>query len=150
MARFRISVNGRVRSVDVPPDTPMLDLLRDQLGLTGAKYGCGEGHCGACMVLSDGVAAPSCLLAVGDVGDHAIVTAEGLADGAVADAFAQEAALQCGYCTPGLVVAVTALLSRSPDPGEDEIRDALAKNLCRCGVHLRVIRAVKRAARGHS
>jgi aerobic-type carbon monoxide dehydrogenase small subunit (CoxS/CutS family) len=148
MATFRISVNGRERRVDVPGEIPLLDVLRDELELTGAKYGCGEGHCGACVVLVDGESVPSCRLAIGEVGERRIVTAEGLADGAVADAFAQEGALQCGYCTPGLVVAATALLARTPDPSEDEIRNALARNLCRCGVHLRVIRAVRRAARG--
>jgi nicotinate dehydrogenase subunit A len=148
VARFQISVNGRERTVEVPADATLLEVLRDELGLTGAKYGCGEGRCGACAVLVDGEEHPACRIAIADVGARTITTIEGLATGPVVDAFVAEGALQCGYCTPGLVVAATALLARTPDPGEDEIRAALAGHLCRCGVHGRVIRAVRRAAEG--
>lgn len=148
MPRFEITVNGRERAVDVPDGTSLLEVLRDALELTGAKYGCGEGRCGACVVLADGAPVPSCRMTIGEVGAREIVTVEGLADGPVANAFVAEGALQCGYCTPGLVVAATALLARDRDPSEDVIREALAGHLCRCGVHGRVIRAVRRAAGG--
>lgn len=148
MPIFQISINGRERSADVPADTPLLDVLRDELELTGAKYGCGEGRCGACVVLVAGEPVPACRVRISEIGTHAVTTSEGLASGPVADAFAAEGALQCGYCTPGLVVAATALLARNPDPSPDEIRETLAGHLCRCGVHLRVIRAVRRAAGG--
>jgi len=148
MARFHISVNGREHAIAAPGETSLLEVLRDELDLTGTKYGCGEGQCGACAVLVDGEEVPACRVRLADVAARRVVTIEGLAAGPIADAFAAEGALQCGYCTPGLVVAATALLARSPDPGEDEIRGALDHHLCRCGVHLRVIRAVRRAARG--
>ena len=148
MARFQLSINGCEHAVDVPGDTRLLEVLRDELALTGTKYGCGEGQCGACVVLADGEPVPACRLTIAEIGARRITTIEGLARGAVVDAFVAEGALQCGYCTPGLVVEATALLARSPDPSEDEIRGALDHHLCRCGVHLRVIRAVRRAARG--
>ena len=147
--RFELSINGQTREVDVAPGTPLLEVLRDDLALTGAKYGCGEGRCGACVVLVEGEAVPSCRLHVEDVGARTILTSEGLGgETAVARAFVAEGAMQCGYCTPGLVVAATALLARTPDPSDDQIRDALGSHLCRCGVYGRVIRAVHRAARG--
>ncbi len=148
MPVFELSVNGRGRLVDVPADTSLLDVLRDELELTGAKYGCGQGRCGACVVLVGGEPLPACGLPISELGRRAVTTSEALASGPVADAFAAEGALQCGYCTPGLVVEATALLARNPDPSVDEIREALAPHLCRCGVHLRVIRAVRRAAGG--
>ena len=138
--------------LDVPTRTALLDVLRDELGLFGAKYGCGEGRCGACCVLIEGQSIPSCVTRVDDVGTRSIVTVEGLARGgvlsAVQEAFVSEGAMQCGYCTPGLVVAATALLARRAAPGDDEIRDALDGHLCRCGVHGRVVRAVRRASGG--
>lgn len=151
MTRFQLTVNGRDHVVDVAASTPLLDVLRDELGLFGAKYGCGEGQCGACCVLIDGESAPSCALPVEAVGARAIVTVEGLAaDGPseVQDAFVAEGAMQCGYCTSGLVVAATALLARNRSPSDDEIRAALDGHLCRCGVYGRVVRAVRRAAGG--
>ena len=129
-------------------------MLRDDLGLTGTRYGCGRGQCGACYVLADSGRGPravaSCLLAVDQAAAVEITTIEGLAsDGkpsAVQDAFVAEDAMQCGYCTSGMVISAAALLATSPQPSDAEIRDALAANLCRCGVYTRAIRAVKRAA----
>ncbi|HEU4730398.1 MAG TPA: (2Fe-2S)-binding protein [Kofleriaceae bacterium] len=149
MTRFALTINRRHAVVDVPSDTPLLDVLRDELGLLGAKYGCGEGQCGACCVLVDGESAPSCTLPIAAVGSRPITTIEGLT-GAVAseiqDAFIAEGAMQCGYCTSGLVIAAAALLARTPSPGDDDIRAALDGHLCRCGVYGRVISAVRRAA----
>jgi nicotinate dehydrogenase subunit A len=151
MTRFALTINGRDRVVDVPSDMRLLELLRDELGLVGAKYGCGEGQCGACCVLVDGESVTSCTLPVAAVGARPIVTIEGLADAmpaVVQDAFVAEGAMQCGYCTSGLVIAATALLARTPSPSEDQIRAALDGHLCRCGAYGRVVRAVRRAAGG--
>jgi aerobic-type carbon monoxide dehydrogenase small subunit (CoxS/CutS family) len=152
MTRLALSVNGVQRAVDVPAGTTLLDVLRDELGLVGAKRGCGEGHCGACCVLIDGRSTRSCVTRIEDVATRPIVTVEGLANGdrlsALQDAFITEGAMQCGYCTPGLLIAATALLARAPDPTDDEIRASLDGNLCRCGVYARVVRAVRRAAGG--
>jgi nicotinate dehydrogenase subunit A len=149
--KYRIDVNGAARDLDVPRGTTLLDALRDDLGLTATRYGCGRGQCGACFVLADGRAVASCLMSVEQAALHRIVTVEGLGDGerldAVQRAFVDEDAMQCGYCTSGMLISATALLARQPAPEEDEIRDALAPNLCRCGVQLRAIRAVERAAR---
>ena len=149
--RFALTVNGREHAVEVAPDTTLLDVLRDELGLFGAKYGCGQGQCGACAVLVDGEAQPSCTLPIEAVGERAITTVEGLAAGGpseVQGAFVAEGAMQCGYCTSGMVIAATALLARTPSPSDDEIRAALDGHLCRCGGYGRVIRAVRRAAAG--
>ena len=148
MTRYVLSINGSDHAIDVPPGTSLLEVLRDELALTGAKYGCGQGRCGACAVLVAGEAVPACRVKVEDVGARPVVTIEGLDAPAVEEAFVAEAALQCGYCTPGLVIAAAALLARTPDPSEDEIRRALAGHLCRCGVYGRVVRAVRRAAGG--
>lgn len=149
--KYRIDVNGAARDLDVPRGTTLLDALRDDLGLTATRYGCGRGQCGACFVLADGRAVASCLMSVEQAVLQRIVTVEGLGDGerlgAVQRAFIEEDAMQCGYCTSGMLISATALLARQPAPEEDEIRDALAPNLCRCGVQLRAIRAVERAAR---
>jgi len=149
MTRFALSVNGTERAVDVPVGTALLDALRDELGLFGAKYGCGEGQCGACCVLVDGRSTPACMMRIEDVGARPIVTVEGLAGAnslsALQAAFVAEGAMQCGYCTSGMVIAATALLSRSPAPTDDEIRAALDGHLCRCGQYGRVIAAVRRA-----
>jgi nicotinate dehydrogenase subunit A len=149
--KYRIDVNGAARDLDVPRGTTLLDALRDDLGLTATRYGCGRGQCGACFVLADGRAVASCLMSVEQAALQRIVTVEGLGDGerlgAVQRAFVEEDAMQCGYCTSGMLISATALLARQPAPEEDEIRDALAPNLCRCGVQLRAIRAVERAAR---
>ena len=147
----RLEVNGRSQDIDAPVDTPLLSVLRDSLGLTGARFGCGQGTCGACVVLVDGAPTAACTTKIGDVGGRSIVTIEGLAhDGElhpVQRAFLEEGAMQCGYCTSGMILAAAALLRRNPAPPEDEIRHALSPHLCRCGVYLRAIHAVQRAAR---
>ncbi len=149
--RHFLHVNGAPREIDVPAGTSLLTALRDACGLTGARFGCGHGQCGACVVLADGQPIPSCTTKVEDVGDRRIVTIEGLArDGElhpVQRAFLDEGAVQCGYCTSGMILAAAALLDRTPSPSEDEIRRALSPHLCRCGVYLRAIRAVRRASR---
>ena len=148
--RFTLTVNGAQRDVDVPRRTSLLSVLRDDLGLTATRYGCGAGQCGACYVLADGRATPSCLMTVDQAQPMSIVTVEGLAiDGElhpVQRAFAEVDAMQCGYCTSGMLISAAALLAREPHPAEDEIREALAPNLCRCGVYRRAIEAVKKAA----
>lgn len=148
---IRITVNDNAREVDVPPGSSLLSLLRDDLGLTGAHYGCGHGACGACYVLVDRKAVPACVTAVEHAAGKEIVTIEGLAHGdvlhPVQQAFLDEDAMQCGACTSGMVISAVALLERSPHPDEDEIRNVLAPHLCCCGVYGRAIRAVTRAAR---
>ena len=148
--KLALSVNGERRDVDVPPNTTLLSVLRDDLGLTGTRYGCGRGQCGACYVIADSRAVASCLLTADQAARMEITTIEGLANGdeltPVQRAFVEEDALQCGYCTSGMVISATALLARDEAPDELSIRDALAGNLCRCGVYVRAVRAVKRAA----
>jgi aerobic-type carbon monoxide dehydrogenase small subunit (CoxS/CutS family) len=148
--KYRLDVNGALRDVDVPRGTTLLEALRDDLDLTATRYGCGRGQCGACFVLADGRAVASCLMSVEQATAHRILTVEGLAEGdelsAVQRAFVEEDAMQCGYCTSGMVISATALLRAQPRPTAEEIRDALAPNLCRCGVQLRAVRAIERAA----
>jgi nicotinate dehydrogenase subunit A len=148
--RFRLNVNGLDREADVPLGTTLLGVLRDDIGLTGSRYGCGQGICGACYVLADGHATPSCMMPVEEAAGKKIVTIEGLAHNGdlhpVQRAFLDEDAMQCGYCISGMLISAAALLSQSPHPSDGEIREALAPHLCRCGVYLRAIRAVKRAA----
>jgi nicotinate dehydrogenase subunit A len=150
MARMTLEVNGAVHEVEADPDTPLLFALRNHLGLTGAKLGCGGEQCGACAVLVDGEAVLSCVRAVSEFQGHEIVTAEGLAaDGQLSDvqrAFVAEGAAQCGYCTPGLVIALTALFRRTANPDPAAIRAALRGHLCRCGSHAAVLRATRRLA----
>ena len=146
MVAFALRVNGSERVVDAPGETSLLEVLRDDLALTGAKYGCGEGECGACTVLLGGEPAFACRLKLADVGEREITTIEGLRGGHVHDAFVAENALQCGYCTPGVVVAATALLAKNHDPSDSEIRTALRLHICRCGAYNRIVRAVRRAA----
>jgi nicotinate dehydrogenase subunit A len=152
MKRFTLRVNGRERSLEAPPGRPLLSVLRDDLGLWGARFGCGAGQCGACVVLVAGEPVPSCVLPVEHAVGRDIVTVEGLARDDVLHplqrAFLAEDALQCGYCTSGVLMAAAALLERNPTPDEDDIRDALAAHLCRCGVYARIVRAVERAAAG--
>lgn len=149
--RFRLKVNGLVRDVDVPAGTTLLGALRDDLGLTGTRYGCGYGLCGACYVLADGRPIAACALSVEEAVGTEITTVEGLASGGVLhlvqQVFIDEDALQCGFCTSGMLISATALLMQNSHPTDNEIRNALAPHLCRCGVYLRVIRAVKRAIR---
>jgi aerobic-type carbon monoxide dehydrogenase small subunit (CoxS/CutS family) len=148
--KLALTVNGERRDVDVPANTSLLSVLRDDLGLTGTRYGCGRGQCGACYVLADNRAVASCLLTADQAARMEITTVEGLAKGAemhpVQQAFVDEDALQCGYCTSGMLISAVALLARDPEPDETSIRDALAGNLCRCGVYGRAIRAIQKAA----
>jgi nicotinate dehydrogenase subunit A len=148
--KLALTVNGERHEIDVPPNTTLLSVLRDDLDLTGTRYGCGRGQCGACYVIADGRAVASCLLTADQAARMEITTVEGLATGTelhpVQQAFVDDDALQCGYCTSGMVISAAALLGRDPNPDETSIRDALAGNLCRCGVYGRAIRAVQRAS----
>jgi aerobic-type carbon monoxide dehydrogenase small subunit (CoxS/CutS family) len=143
-----LRVNGTLHEIDVPRRTTLLAALRDDLGLTGTRFGCGAAQCGACNVLVDGRAVASCVMTVDQVADAEITTIEGLAtDGALTplqEAFVAADAMQCGYCTSGMLISATALLANDPRPSDAAIRDALAGNLCRCGVYGRAIDAVKR------
>jgi len=145
-------VNGQSHAVDADPATPLLYVLRDHLQLNGAKYGCGLGQCGACTVLVDGEPVFSCITPILVVQERAVRTLEGLGTaerpGVVQQAFIDEQAAQCGYCIPGMIVRAQALLEKNPAPTDDEIRAALNGNLCRCGTHMRILRAVRRAAQG--
>ena len=151
MSAVVLSVNGRPRSVDAPADETLLSVLRNRLELTGAKYGCGEGQCGACMVLLDGQATPSCQIPVSEAAGKKIVTIEGLAENGrlhpVQAAFLEEEAFQCGYCTSGMIVASVALLKTNANPSAEDISGTLARNVCRCGTHPRILAAVQSAAR---
>jgi nicotinate dehydrogenase subunit A len=146
-----LKVNGVSSSVPAEPDTPLLYVLRNDLELNGAKFGCGLAQCGACTVLIDGKATRSCVTPIGAVATSEITTIEGL--GSIANphplqtAFIEEQAAQCGYCTNGMIMAAKELLDRNPRPNEADVRAALASNLCRCGTHNRIIRAVLRSAR---
>lgn len=148
--RVRLNVNREAHEIEIPSGVTLLSALRDDLGLTGTRYGCGHGVCGTCVVLADGIPVPSCMLTAGEAVGKQIVTIEGLAsNGAlhrVQRAFLDEDALQCGYCTSGMVLSAVAFLERTPHPTDAQIRDALAPHLCRCGVYGRVVRAVKKAA----
>jgi nicotinate dehydrogenase subunit A len=145
-----LSVNGPSHRLDVEPDTRLLYVLRDNLALNGPKFGCGLAQCGACTVLMDGAAVRSCSVAVSQAAGKRIVTLEGLGSSAaphpVQQAFIEEQAAQCGYCANGMIMTAKALLDRTPNPTDRQIRQALAENLCRCGTHQRIIAAVKRAA----
>lgn len=148
---FTLNVNGASHAIDADADTPLLYVLRDELKLNGAKYGCGVGQCGACTVLSDGAPLRSCLVPAASLAGRAITTLEGLrapdgGPGALQRAFLAEQAGQCAYCIPGMIVTAAALLRRKASPSEAEIRTALDANLCRCGSHNRIVRAVQRAA----
>ncbi len=146
-----LNVNGKSHQVDVEPDTPLLYVLRDNLGLHGPKFGCGLAQCGSCTVLIDGKAVRSCVHPIANVGPGKVVTLEGLGTpqkpSPVQQAFIDEQAAQCGYCINGMVMQATAFLTgRKNSPSDPEIRQALQNNLCRCGTHQRIIAAVKRAA----
>jgi len=151
MATIRLVVNGKPYSVDAEPQTSLLSVLREQLDLTGSKYGCGEGQCGACTVLIDGKAQRSCITRVGTVAQKQITTIEGLSIGEqlhpVQEAFLDAGAMQCGYCTSGMIMSAVALLQRNPEPTESEIVDFMDGNLCRCGTYPRIIGAIQNAAR---
>ena len=145
-----LHVNGSVHRLELEPDRTLLSVLRDELDLTGTKYGCGEGQCGACTVLVEGRAAHACTLRVGNIGSRPITTIEGLErDGRLhplQQAFLDHGAFQCGYCTPGMILAGVALLADTPAPSDEEIVDVLQGNLCRCGTYSRIIAAVRQAA----
>jgi nicotinate dehydrogenase subunit A len=151
MAKIALNVNGKARTVEAEPDTPLLYVLRDNLEMHGPKFGCGLGQCGACTVMLDGVAARSCVIPVSKVGARAVTTLEGLGTTAkphpVQQAFIDEQAAQCGYCVNGMVMTSAAFLAKNKNPSEADIKRALAGNLCRCGTHVRIVRAVKRAAK---
>ncbi|MBV9762781.1 MAG: (2Fe-2S)-binding protein [Acidobacteriaceae bacterium] len=146
-----VTANGVSTRVDTDPERPLLWVLRNEFGLTGAKYGCGEGQCGACTVLIDGVAHRSCITAVGSVAGRAITTIEGLADGEklhpVQQAFLDADAMQCGYCTPGMILQSVALLRKNAAPSEAEIRQHMEGNICRCGTYNRIVAAIQDASR---
>ena len=153
MATLQLRVNGSARTVQLDdPDTPLLYVLRNDLDLTGAHFGCGLAQCGACTVHVDGAAVRSCVTPAASVQGREVTTVEGLGSPERPDplqaAFIAEQAAQCGYCTAGIVMTARALLNRTPKPSEADVRQALAGNLCRCGSHARVLRAVMRAASG--
>ena len=146
-----IVINGIKRSFDLEPNTLLLNLLRDKLNLTGSKYGCGIGECGACTVLLDGNAVLSCMVLAIDVNGHKVDTIEGLSEGEklhpIQEAYLKEAAVQCGFCTPGFIMTTSALLKENENPSESEIREYLRGNLCRCTGYVNIIKAVKSAAK---
>jgi len=144
-------VNGRSRTLDAPPVARLLDILRGPLGLNGTKEGCGEGECGSCTVLLDGVPVNACLVAAGQCDGRTVLTVEGLASrGALSDlqeAFVKEGGAQCGICTPGILMAAHALLTANPQPGEGEIRESIAGNICRCTGYQRIVESIRHAAK---
>ena len=149
-----LHVNGSLRSLDADPQRTLLSVLRDDLELTGCKYGCGEGRCGACTVLVDGEPARSCITRVSAVVGKKIATIEGLADGdalhPLQQAFLDQDALQCGYCTPGMIMSAAALLDQRPNPSRDEIVQHMIGNVCRCGTYARIVAAIQQAAKANS
>lgn len=151
MGDFVLNVNGADFHVNASPEETLLSVLRNRLNLTGTKYGCGEGQCGACTVLLDGKATRSCLVPAASAAKAKIVTIEGLEHNGklspVQQAFLDEGAFQCGYCTSGMVLRATSLLHEKPDPSEQQIVDAMEGNICRCGTYPRILAAVKLAAR---
>jgi aerobic-type carbon monoxide dehydrogenase small subunit (CoxS/CutS family) len=148
--KLTLQINGQVRAFDAEPGTPLLIVLREQLGLTGSKYGCGEGQCGACTVLIDGRARRSCTTPVSAAVGKSITTIEGLAKGKtlhpVQQAFLDEGAMQCAYCTSGMILSAVSLLSSQPNPSDEDILTAMQGNICRCGTYPRIIAAIHRAA----
>ena len=147
---MKLRVNGQPATLDIPDDVPLLWAIREELGLTGTKFGCGAAQCGACTVLVDGQARRSCVTAVGDVADHEVTTVEGLAGAgtlhAVQQAWLDENVPQCGYCQVGQIMAAVALLAARPAPTDDDIDAVMTANLCRCGTYPRIRRAIVRAA----
>jgi len=149
--KYNIRVNGRVYAVEAEPDTALLNVLREQLELTGTKYGCGEGQCGACTVLMDGQARRSCMTPISTVAvGKSIVTIEGLATGErlhpVQQAFLDEGAMQCAYCTSGMIMSAVSLLNKAADPSEAEILVGMQGNICRCGTYPRIVAAIRKAS----
>lgn len=145
-----ITINGRKREFDLPPSTLLLNLLRDDLGLTGAKYGCGIGECGACTVHVNGEPVLGCMTLAVDCDGKSVETIEGLSDGKelhpIQQAYLDEGAVQCGFCTPGFIMTTKALLEENPEPSESEIRNYLKGNLCRCTGYVNIVKAVQKAA----
>lgn len=145
-----INVNGALHEVQADAETPLLYVLRNDLKLKGARYGCGLAQCGACMVIIDGKAVPSCDVPLSAVSGKAITTIEGIGSAdrlhPLQRAFIEEQAAQCGYCITGIIMSAKALLDSNPHPSDSEIREALARNLCRCGTHTRILRAIRRVA----
>ncbi len=137
-----LTINGEAHGVDVPVGTTLADALRDELGLTGTKIACAKGHCGACTVLLAGVPVYSCITLVHMVGEREVTTIEGLREHPLVDAFVRTDALQCGFCTPGQIVSASALVEGNPSPSSDEIRHAMAGNLCRCGTYPKIEEAI--------
>jgi len=150
MAQISLKVNGRARVVDTDPNTPLLYVLRDDLKLNGPKFGCGLAQCGACTVIMDGKAIRSCVTPVDDAKNRRVTTLEGLGSvkkmHPIQKAFLDEQAVQCGYCINGMIMTTKALLDKTPKPTDAQIREALDGNLCRCGTHVRILRAVRRAS----
>jgi aerobic-type carbon monoxide dehydrogenase small subunit (CoxS/CutS family) len=150
MPRYSLRINGRAHDVEGEAADTLLSILRYELGLTGSKYGCGEGQCGACTVLVDGQAARSCVTTLAAAAGKPITTIEGLAPGdrlhPVQEAFLEAEAFQCGYCTPGMIVATVSLLKANPNPTEQDIARALDRNVCRCGTFPRIVKAIRLAA----
>lgn len=151
MATIQLAINGTSYSAEADAQTSLLTVLREHLDLTGSKYGCGEGQCGACTVLIDGKSQRSCLTRVGTVSGKQITTVEGLASGEqlhpVQQAFLDEGAMQCAYCTSGMIMSAVALLKKNPSPNESEIIDFMDGNVCRCGTYSRIITAIQKAAK---
>ena len=145
-----LTVNGTKKNIRTHPERPLLDVLREELYLTGAKYGCGEGRCGACTILMEGKRVLSCVTPVARADNKTITTIEGLATGnslhPVQEAFLAEGAIQCGYCTPGMIMATVALLNENTDPTDEEIATAMNVNLCRCNGYTKILNAIHRAA----
>jgi aerobic-type carbon monoxide dehydrogenase small subunit (CoxS/CutS family) len=148
--RIDLNVNRQKYELDVPEGTTLLGALRDDLGLTGTRFGCGLGVCGSCYVLVNSQPVASCTMRVEELRDKNIVTIEGLADGdrlhPLQQAFIKEDAMQCGFCTSGILISATALLAQTPKPSDEQIREALSPHLCRCGVYLRVVKAIRKVA----
>ena len=151
MATIQLAINGRAHTVEADPQTSLLTILREQLDLTGSKYGCGEGQCGACTVLIDGRGQRSCITRVATVAQKQITTIEGLASGEqlhpVQQAFLEIGAMQCAYCTSGMIMSAVALLNRNHHPSQNEIIDFMNGNICRCGAYSLIIRAIQKAAK---
>jgi nicotinate dehydrogenase subunit A len=150
MAKINLRVNGKTRAIDADPDMPLLYALRNDLQLNGPKFGCGLAQCGACTVIMDGNAIRSCVTPLSTAQNKPVTTLEGLGTTKkmhkIQQAFVDEQALQCGYCINGMIMTTKALLDKNPKPTDSQIKEALAGNLCRCGTHVRILRAVKRAS----
>lgn len=152
MATIHLAINEKSYAIEADPQASLLTVLREHLDLTGSKYGCGEGQCGACTVLIDGRSQRSCITRVGTVAGKQITTIEGLSSGdhlhPVQQAFLDEGAMQCAYCTSGMIMSAVALLKKNPDPNEKQIIDFMDGNVCRCGTYSRIVRAIQKAAKG--